>query len=359
ALHRRPPARARRASLPHRAPHRRRRCPGRRAVTTMDATQPIRLGTRRSRLAVAQSGLVARDLERVSGRTVELVQITSEGDTNRASLASLGGAGVFATRLREALLAGECDLLVHSLKDLPVEQAPGLIIAATPARVDPRDVVITRDGTPIADLPKGSKVGTGSPRRVAQVRRVNPGVEVIDIRGNIDSRMGRVRDDELDAVVLAAAGLTRVDADGGEIPTVAGLFVEPQNLVSWPTAAGQAALAVETPADADPQLLAWIGELAAPLTRFAVTLQRAGLGGIEAGCHAPVGAHAWMSASRVHVRVDVYGDDRNEDVTLDHSEPVADFESLIEGYIQARGSGVAADGSDLAVRAREIGHGLA
>jgi hydroxymethylbilane synthase len=325
----------------------------------MNATQPIRLGTRRSRLAVAQSGLVARELERVSGRPVELVQITSEGDTNRASLASLGGAGVFATRLREALLAGECDLLVHSLKDLPVEQAPGLIIAATPARVDPRDVVITRDGTPLAELPEGSRVGTGSPRRVAQVLRANPGVRVIDIRGNIDSRMGRVRDSELDAVVLAAAGLTRVDADGGEIPTVAGLYVEPQNLSGWPTAAGQASLAVETAADADPQLLAWIGELDAPLTRFAVTLERAILARLEAGCHAPVGAHAWTSDSHVHVRVGVYGADHHEDVTLDHSEPIASFESLIEGYIQARGSGAAAGSSDLVIRAREIGDGLA
>ena len=325
----------------------------------MDTTQPIRLGTRRSRLAVAQSGLVARELERVSGRKVELVQITSEGDTNRASLASLGGAGVFATSLREALLAGECDLLVHSLKDLPVEQAPGLVIAATPTRVDARDVVITRDGTPLAELPKGSKVGTGSPRRVAQVLRTNPDVEVVDIRGNIDSRMARVRDGELDAVVLAAAGLTRVDADGGEIPTVAGLSVEPQELPGWPTAAGQAALAVETAADADPQLLAWLGELDEPLTRFAITLERAILGGIEAGCHAPVGAHAWTSGSEVHVRVGVYGDDDHEDVTLDHSDSIESFDSLIEGYIQARGSGVAADGADLLARAREIGSDLA
>src|SRR5699024_2570441 len=116
------------------------------------------LGTRRSRLAVAQSGTVARELERVSGRAVELVPITSEGDTNRASLASLGGAGVFATRLREALLADECDVLVHSLKDLPVEQAPGLVIAATPPRVDARDVAITRDGAQLEDLPEASRV---------------------------------------------------------------------------------------------------------------------------------------------------------------------------------------------------------
>ncbi|MGO1838981.1 MAG: hydroxymethylbilane synthase [Candidatus Microbacterium stercoravium] len=325
----------------------------------MDTSQPIRLGTRRSRLAVAQSGMVARELERVSGRPVELVQITSEGDTNRASLASLGGAGVFATRLREGLLADQCDVLVHSLKDLPVEQPPGLIIAATPPRADARDVVITRDGTVLDDLPAGSRVGTGSPRRMAQVRRANPGIDVRDLRGNIDSRMQRVRDGELDAVVLAAAGLTRVDADGGEIPTVAGLMVEPRARASWPTAAGQAARAVESPASADPQLLAWLGELDAPLTRFAVTLERAVLGGIEAGCHAPVGAHAETSDGSVHVRIAVYSDEPHDDVTLDHSERIDGFESLIEGYIQERGSGAAADSSGLMVRAREIGSDLA
>lgn len=325
----------------------------------MTTSTPIRLGTRRSRLAVAQSGTVARELERVSGRPVELVQITSEGDTNRASLASLGGAGVFATRLREALLADECDVLVHSLKDLPVDQAPGLVIAATPPRVDARDVVITRDGVPLDDLPDGARVGTGSPRRMAQVRRGNATATVHDLRGNIDSRMGRVRDDELDAVVLAAAGLARVGADDGEIPTVAGLSVEPRPLVSWPTAAGQAALAVEARADADPQLLAWLGEIDAPITRFAVTLERAVLGGIEAGCHAPVGIHAETADGTVHVRAHVYGDEAHNDVTLDHSERIEGFESLIEGYIQARGSSAAADSSGLMVRAREIGSDLA
>ena len=322
-------------------------------------TTPIRLGTRRSRLAVAQSGTVARELERVSGRPVELVQITSEGDTNRASLASLGGAGVFATRLREALRAGECDILVHSLKDLPVEQPPGLVIAATPPRADARDVVITRDGITLDELPARSRIGTGSPRRMAQVRRANPQAAVHDLRGNIDSRMGRVRDDELDAVILAAAGLVRTGSDDAEIPTVAGLSVEPRVLSSWPTAAGQAALAVETLTDADPQLLAWLGELDAPLTRFAVTLERAVLGGIEAGCHAPVGIHAQTSDGTVHVRAGVYGDESHDDVTLDHSERLDGFESLIEGYIQARGSGAAADSSGLTVRAREIGSELA
>ncbi|WP_156761270.1 hydroxymethylbilane synthase [Microbacterium karelineae] len=325
----------------------------------MSTTTPIRLGTRRSRLAMAQSGLVARALERASGRPVELVQITSEGDTNRASLASLGGAGVFATRLREALLADECDLLVHSLKDLPVDQAPGLVTAAVPARVDARDVVITRDGTSLDVLPAGSVVGTGSPRRIAQVRRVNPKVRAQDLRGNIDSRMGRVRDGELDAVVLAAAGLVRVDAGGSDESTLGGLHAEPRGLAQWPTAAGQAALAVETRCDADPDLLAAIAELDAPFTRFAVTLERAVLGGIEAGCHAPVGVHADVAGDTVRVRASVYGDDPHDDVTLDHSARMGSVESLIEGYIQGRGSGAAADSSGLVARAREIGSDLA
>lgn len=325
----------------------------------MSTTTPIRLGTRRSRLAMAQSGLVARALEKAAGRPVELVQITSEGDTNRASLASLGGAGVFATRLREALIADECDLLVHSLKDLPVEQAPGLVIAAIPERTDARDVVITRDGTSLDELRAGSVVGTGSPRRIAQVRRANPKVRTQDLRGNIDSRMGRVRDGELDAVVLAAAGLVRVDADGAEAPTLGELHAEPRGLAMWPTAAGQAALAVETRADADSELLAALSELDSPLTRFAVSLERTVLGGIEAGCHAPVGVHADVAGDSVRVRASVYGADVHDDVTVDHSERTGGVEDLIDGYIQERGSGAAADSTDLVARAREIGSDLA
>ncbi|MBP2436688.1 hydroxymethylbilane synthase [Microbacterium amylolyticum] len=316
----------------------------------------IRLGTRRSKLAMAQSGLVARDLERISGRTVELVQITSEGDTNRASLASLGGTGVFATRLREALAAGECDLLVHSLKDLPVAPAPGLVIQATPARADARDIVITRDGTPLDAMPTGARVGTGSPRRIAQVLRANPGVETHDLRGNIDSRMGRVRDGELDAVVLAAAGIGRIDADGS---TIGGLHAEHRDLVSWPTAAGQAALAIEARQDADPQLLAWIAELDDPVTRFAVTLERELLGAIEAGCHAPVGVHATVDDHEVRVRADVYGAEAASDVSEDVSVPLISLDALIEGYIQGRGSGEAVDRDGLIARAREIGSDLA
>ncbi|WP_375294452.1 hydroxymethylbilane synthase, partial [Microbacterium sp.] len=205
-------------------------------MTSLAADAPIRLGTRRSALAMTQSGHVARALEEVSGRAVELVQIVSEGDTNRGSLSQLGGTGVFATRLREALAEGECDLLVHSLKDLPTAQPEGFVIAATPQRADARDVVLTRDGTPLEQLPAGSLVGTGSPRRIAQALRAHPQLEIHDLRGNVDSRMQRVVDGELSAIVLAAAGLDRL---GPETP----LQYEHRDLDAWPTAAGQGALA--------------------------------------------------------------------------------------------------------------------
>lgn len=318
----------------------------------MTLPETIRLGTRRSALAMAQSGMVARDLESVTGRRVELVQIVSEGDTNRASLASLGGTGVFATRLREALLADECDLLVHSLKDLPTAPAPALVIAATPRRADARDVIITRGGTPLEELPAGSRVGTGSPRRIAQVRAVNPGVEVRDLRGNVDSRMARVRDGELDAIVLAAAGLTRL---GAEID----LHVAPRELDAWPTAAGQGVLAVETREDGDPELLAAIRRLDDAPTRFAQEVERTVLAGIEAGCHAPVGVHAFVSDDALRVRADVYGADPSQTVGLEEKLQINGASpDGAEGYSRDTGSADEdAPGAD--PRARAIGTEIA
>ncbi|MER7797236.1 hydroxymethylbilane synthase [Microbacterium sp. NPDC096154] len=316
--------------------------------------RPIRLGTRRSALAMTQSGHVARALEQVSGRPVELVQIVSEGDTNRGSLSQLGGTGVFATRLREALLAGECDLLVHSLKDLPTAQPDELVLAAHPSRADARDVILTRDGTPLEQLPAGSIVGTGSPRRIAQVLRANPGLALHDLRGNVDSRMQRVVDGELAAIVLAAAGLDRLGPDTE-------LIFEPRDLDAWPTAAGQGALAVETRADADAELLDAIRRLDDARTRFAVTVERAVLGGIEAGCHAPVGVHARFEGDALHVRAAVYGVGGERAIEIELSEPVSSDTPTGE-YIQGQGSGNgadAADGVDQIDHARDIGSGIA
>lgn len=312
-------------------------------------TTPIRLGTRRSALATAQSGHVAAALERVAGRPVELVPIVSEGDTNRASLSEIGGRGVFATRLREALLAGECDLLVHSLKDLPTAMPDGLVIAATPPREDARDVVITRDGAPLHELRTGSTVGTGSPRRIAQVRRRAPHAQVVDIRGNVDSRLARVASGELDAIILAAAGLSRLGSDTA-------LRREDLGLAEWPTAPGQGALAVETTTDAPGELLDALARLDDENTRIAVTVERAILAGLEAGCQAPMAAHAAVADETIRVRAVVYEPGGDRRIGLDVTHP------LERGYIRRNGSGNgadAADGADPTLTLHEIGSSAA
>lgn len=312
---------------------------------SMNRSEPIRLGTRRSALAQAQSGHVAAALEKVSGRPVELVPITSEGDTNRASLSEIGGQGIFATRLREALLAGECDFLVHSLKDLPTAIPEGLVIAATPAREDARDVAITRGGTPLHELRAGSTVGTGSPRRIAQVRRRAPHATVVDIRGNVDSRLQRVASGELDAVILAAAGLSRLGTDSP-------LRREELGLAEWPTAPGQGALAIETRADAPRDLLLALAALDDHDTRMAVTAERAVLEGLDAGCQAPMAAHAVLQGDEIRVRTVVYAPEGERRIGLDVTE------ALNGEYIRRNGSGNgadAADGADPMHAARELG----
>lgn len=310
----------------------------------------LRLGTRRSRLALAQSQHVADALAAASGRRVELVPIVSEGDVNRASLSQLGGRGVFANGLREALAAGECDLLVHSLKDLPTAQPDDLVIAATPPRESAADVVLTRDGTPLSALGGGASVGTGSPRRVAQVMRHNPRVQVHDLRGNIDSRMARVRDGELDAIVLAAAGLARLGGDLG------GLEAEALGLAQWPTAPGQGALAVEARADADAEMLDALATLDDRATRIAISAERAVLSTLDAGCHAPVGAHASYTDGDLRLLAVVYALDGSHRIALDRTVRVD------QGYALTSGSGDgadAADGADPIARASRAGEDVA
>ncbi len=310
----------------------------------------IRLGTRGSLLALAQSQQVADRLAEAASEPVELVRITSEGDVSRASLAELGGQGVFATRLREALLAGECDVLVHSLKDLPTASAPGLLIAALPPRVDARDLVVTRDGTPLHELRPGAIVGTGSPRRIAQLHIRNPRVVAQNIRGNIDSRLERVRRGELDAVILAAAGLERI----GGLP--ADLAGELLGLSEWPTAAGQGALAVEIREDAPASLRDAVTALDDLPTRLAVTAERAVLAGLEAGCHAPVGIHASPEGDLFRLRAIVYALDGSRRVGTDRTT------RLIGEYAEEPGSGNGANAvgdANPQTRAQRTGAGIA
>lgn len=243
----------------------------------------LRLGTRRSELARTQSSMVATALTRLTGREVELVMVSTHGDVNRGPLAQIGGTGVFVSALREALLAGEVDLAVHSLKDLPTAPAPGIALAAIPSREDPRDALVARDGLTLGELPAGARIGTGSPRRVAQLHALGLGVELVDIRGNVDSRLAQVHDGRLDAVVLAAAGLSRLGRSGEITELLDPLQVLP--------AAGQGALAVECRED-DATTRDLLRQLDDAPTRACVTAERAMLAALEAGCTAPVGSLA-------------------------------------------------------------------
>lgn len=240
---------------------------------------------------MAQSGQVADAVSQVTGRPVELVEITTYGDVSREHLAQIGGTGVFVAALREALARGEVDFAVHSLKDLPTTQPDELVVAAIPIREDPRDVIIARDALKLTDLPRGARIGTGSPRRMAQLnayaRTHGMDIETVPIRGNVDTRIGYVTKGDLDAVVLAAAGLNRV----GRSDEVTD-FLSVDTVLPAP---GQGALAVETTAD-NADLIAALAQLDDPLTRAAVTAERSLLAALEAGCSAPVGALADLLA---------------------------------------------------------------
>jgi hydroxymethylbilane synthase len=260
----------------------------------------LRLGTRKSPMAMAQSGLVAEAITARTGCRVELVGVTTQGDVSKAQLAQIGGTGVFVSALRDRLLSGEVDLAVHSLKDLPTGQPAEIILAAVPRRDDPRDALITRDGAKLADLPAGAAIGTGSPRRAAQLLLLRKDVRCVPIRGNADTRLGKVGTGELDAVVLAAAGLARI----GRLDAASQVF-EPDDMLPAP---GQGALAVECRAT-DRQLAQLLGAIDDPLSRAAVAAERAVLAALEAGCSAPIGAYAAATAVRLHLEAAVIAAD--------------------------------------------------
>jgi hydroxymethylbilane synthase len=232
---------------------------------------------------MTQSRTVAEAVTAATGREVELVEVTTLGDTSRAALTSIGGTGVFAAALRSALLAGDVDFAVHSLKDLPTRPEPGLVVAAVPAREDPRDVLVARDGLTLAELPAGSRIGTGAPRRSAQLLALGLGLDVEPVRGNVDTRLGYVRDGKLDGVLLARAGLVRLGRADEATEVLDPIQVLP--------APGQGALAVECRSD-DTELVAALSAVDDADTRAAVTAERALLAALEAGCTAPVGALA-------------------------------------------------------------------
>ena len=245
--------------------------------------RPLRLGTRRSPMAIAQSRQVAGTITTRTGMAVEIVGVTTLGDVSRSQLVQLGGTGVFVSALREALLAGEVDLAVHSAKDLPAGAAAGIVLAAVPTRDDPRDALVAHAGAKLADLPAGARIGTGSPRRAAQLLRLRGDLRCVPIRGNADTRLGKVGEGELEGVVLGHAGLTRL----GCVNAVTQVFELDEML----PAPGQGALAVEC-RDGEPRLAALLGAVCDLASLAAVTAERSLLEALQAGCSAPIAAYA-------------------------------------------------------------------
>jgi len=278
----------------------------------------VRLGTRGSALALAQSGIVARAIEERTGERVELVEIVTSGDRSSAPVQRLG-VGVFVSALRDALLAKEIDVAVHSYKDLPTAPADGLTIAAVPPREDPRDALVARDGLTLAQLPPGARVGTGALRRIAQLHALGLAVEPVPIRGNVDTRLRKVAAGELDAVVLARAGLARLGR-ADEATEV----IDPELMLPAPA---QGALAVECRAD-DPTR-AVLSTLDDAGTRSAVEAERALLATLEAGCSAPVAGLAEAAGpGKIHLRGAVLSPDGRVALRLSRTGTLADATAL-------------------------------
>jgi hydroxymethylbilane synthase len=258
----------------------------------VSAAPSLRIGTRGSPLALAQTGLVAAALER-RGVAVELVTIRTSGDVATGSLAAIGGKGLFVKEIEEALLRGRIDVAVHSLKDLPATLPAGLAVVATPPRADPRDVVVSASGRGLAGLRAGCRVGTSSLRRRAQLLAVRPDLAIVEMRGNVDTRLKKLAQAEVEAVLLAAAGVARL----GLAP--AGLVeLDPSDFVP---AIGQGILALEARVD-DADVLALLAPLDDAATHAAADAERAFLAAVGGDCRTPLAAHARIAGGLLVMR---------------------------------------------------------
>jgi hydroxymethylbilane synthase len=262
--------------------------------------------------------IVARAAARGIEVEVELVQISTKGDRTQGSLVGLSEVGVFVKALRDSLLDNKCDLVVHSLKDMPVGGHPELNLVAVTEREDVRDALCATVDS-LADLPQGARVGTSSPRRAAQILALRPDVVIGGLRGNVDSRLAHVGDD-FDAIILAAAGLERLGRahEASEMLSV-------EQMVPAP---GQGALGVEIRADAPAELVEIVGAVNHAATRAAVTAERATLGILDAGCSAPVGAYATVEGGRLRLSARVTNLDGTLVLNEVDSGPVANAESI-------------------------------
>jgi hydroxymethylbilane synthase len=262
----------------------------------------LRIATRGSRLALVQTGLVGDSLRAAySDLTIEVVEVHTEGDRDRATpLRVLGGRGVFVKAVEDALLDGRADVAVHSLKDVPTEDVPGLTIAAVPERVDPRDVLVASEGRSLAALPAGARVGTSSRRRAALLHAMRPDLVIGEVRGNVETRIAKVRDGGLDGVILAAAGLQRL----GRLEDATQLF----EAMEFLPAPGQGALGIQCRTD-DEATRNLLAPLDHPSTHAAVDAERGVLEALGSGCSLPVGAYATVDGDLLALRGMLAADD--------------------------------------------------
>lgn len=323
----------------------------------------VKIGTRGSKLALSQTRQITDQLSAVGGFDANIIPIKTDGDVLTGPLSQMGGTGVFAAELRAAVLDGRVDVAVHSLKDLPTAAVPGLALAAVPVRADARDALCSRDGLKLSALPVGAAVGTGSPRRAAQLLAARSDLNIVDIRGNVETRLARVpglagnpeaemvpgKVGDLDAVVLAAAGLSRIDRLAAVTE-----FLDTSVMLPAP---GQGALALEC-RTADTDLVAVLGQSLAAVddtdTRLAVTAERALLARLEAGCSAPVGAFAHRKGSMLYMETVVVSLDGTRSLRLKKAtDGLTDVGATLLGIELAEEllAGGAADFADLGEKA--------
>ncbi|MFA7322846.1 MAG: hydroxymethylbilane synthase [Candidatus Nanopelagicales bacterium] len=281
----------------------------------MPAANPIRLGTRASLLARTQSATVGNALAELAGRTWEEVLIRTDGDDTTTSLNQPGNPGLFVSTLRKALLAGQVDVIVHSFKDLPSAPEPGIVLAAVPPREDPRDVLVCRDGLTLATLPQGARVGTSSPRRASMLLALRPDLEIRSVRGNIDTRIRKAHEGEVDAVVLAFAGIARI----GRTDVISEIL-DPQLVVPAPA---QGALAVEC--RTEDELAGIVALLQDPTSRITTAAEREVLVGIDAECTTAIGAHATFDGLELQLVAELFDGDARSRVRLTETVAVTEI----------------------------------
>lgn len=294
-----------------------------RANTLKAPEVTLRIGTRGSALALAQTTTVAEEIQQKLSRLTELVTVTTAGDRSALAGKQVDNTGEFVTAVQDSLLSGEIDIAVHSYKDLPVRPRAGLIVAATTTRADPRDALVARDGLTLDQLPTGSRIGTGSPRRMAQLRAIRPDLQVVGLRGNVDGRLGRVWAGELDGVIVACAGLARLNLLAAVTETL-----DPSVMLP---AAAQGALAIECRSE-DTDLIQLLRLLDDATTNAAVSAERALWAGLQAGCSAPVGALADLVLGETGPELLLHGSvtavDGTASVRLSVTGPVHNAEGL-------------------------------